>query len=362
MAKKYQQNRRDKLKEHFREHPYFKLCKTVFNEFQEIYPTMVMTPEQLFEDASRTLDRLLQDGDITTESCQSLWNDTYTKYREQDGTTGDKSDSKAEVTMLFYTVMYGLTTVNHSHYRGTLQRTLHECICKFYGLDKCLNIERKLREKVNQHTKEMLAWMEEYFISEQSLSNEIETVLHPQKQKPKKTPKAEDKTPYVLKYICNDETTRTNRLNRAMILMQNWNWIVEPNDADDFYDFFNGEHRACNLKWRTGKGGTNTTVLTLLIQSLYDQVFFEKQKGASVLAILKNQFGLKTVNYNFEERVSSTDKNRIALIIVVLNPDVKFKELPKGGYGDGLDYSDATMNAVYQKELHIIKDLNKWYE
>ena len=66
MAKKYQPNRRDKLKEHFREHPYFKLCKTVFNEFQEIYPTMVMTPEQLFEDASRTLDRLLQDGDITT--------------------------------------------------------------------------------------------------------------------------------------------------------------------------------------------------------------------------------------------------------------------------------------------------------
>lgn len=166
-----------------------------------------------------------------------------------------------------------------------------------------------------------------------------------------------DKTPYVLKYLCNDNTTRTNRLQRAMILMQNWKWIVEPKDADDFYDFFNGEHRACNLKWV----GKPQTILTMLIKCLNEQNFFEKQTGASESAIVKNQFGLKTVNYNFD-RVSFEDKNRIALIIVVLNPETEFKTLPSKGIGDGIDYRDSVMNEVYKKELHVIKDLNKWYE
>lgn len=80
MAKRYQQSQRNRLKGHFHEHPYYKLCKTVFEVFQESCPTMIMTPEQLFVDASQTLDRIIQTGDVSKEQCQSLWNDTYKKY------------------------------------------------------------------------------------------------------------------------------------------------------------------------------------------------------------------------------------------------------------------------------------------
>ena len=359
MAKKYQQNLRDKLKEHFREHPYYKLCKAVFKVFQEECSTMVMIPEELFQDASRTLDKILLTGDVSTELCQELWTDKYNQYRERDvARGGDVAGTKAEVTMLFYMVMFALQTVNQSHYRGTLQRTLHDSVYGLFGRKECKDMEQKLRDPVNLHTAEMMVWMEKYFKSEQSLTKEIEEVLHPQMpKKPMKSSKEEDKTPYVLKYVCSDETTRTNRLQRAMILMQNWGWIVEPRNADDFYDFFNGEHRACNLKWI----GKPQTILTLLIQSLNKQPFFERQTRASESAIVKNQFGLKTVNYNFN-RVSPEDKNRIALIIIVLDPEMKFKDLPKNNYGDGIDYSDAAMKEVYKDELHIIKDLNKWYE
>lgn len=361
MAKKYRQNQRDKLKEHFREHPYFKLCKTVFKVFQESCPTMLMTPEEFFIDASQILDRILQTGDISTEICQGLWTEKYNQYREQEQTAGDKNDTMAEVAMIFYMVMYGLASVKHSHYCGTLQRTLYESISKFYGRKKCTEIEHNLHDPVNLHSKEMQTWMEDYFTSTESLTKEIQEVLQPKRtNKSKGSLKEEDKTPYVLKYICKDETTRTNRLQRALILMQNWNWIEEPKDADDFYDFFNGENRVCNLKWKTGKGGTNTTVLTFLIQSLNEQSFFEKMTKASIYAILKNQFGLKTISYNFE-RVSTKDKNRISLIIVILDPEIKFKELPRRGRGDGFDYNDAVLYEVYKKELHKTKDLNKRY-
>lgn len=353
MAKKYQPNRRDKLKEHFREHPYFKLCKTVFNEFQEIYPTMVMTPEQLFEDASWTLDRLLQDGDITTESCQSLWNDTYTKYREQDGTTGDKKDSKAEVAMLFYIVMYGLTTVNHSHYRGTLQRTLHECICKFYGLDECLNIERKLREKVNQHTKEMLAWMKEYFTNTDSLTNEIYVLFHPDR-KHRESNKQKEIIYYTLPYNCTDVGTRVKRVDIVMRKWKEWKWIEEPKIASDFDHFFDGDNRNCNLKW-IGK----LYILTELLKQLLDQHYMDKKTGVSARSIVKNQFG-KNPSGN-KERIDAEDQERIKLTTYILDYQ-KPLPLPPKGKGEGDDISDLALQSVFAKELHITKDLNRSYE
>lgn len=102
MAKIYQQNQWNKVKEHFREHPYYKFCKTVFDELQKLCPTMVMTPEQLFVDASLTLDSILQTGDKSAEQCHSLWTEKYNQYREQDQMTGSPEDTKAEVAMLFY--------------------------------------------------------------------------------------------------------------------------------------------------------------------------------------------------------------------------------------------------------------------
>lgn len=103
--KRYQQNQWNKLKEHFHDHPYYKLCKTVFDEFQKLCPTMVMTPEQLFVDAAQTLDSILITGDKFAERCHSLWTEKYNQYREQDQGTGDKSDTMAEVAMLFYMVI-----------------------------------------------------------------------------------------------------------------------------------------------------------------------------------------------------------------------------------------------------------------
>lgn len=178
MTRRYQPNQWNKLKNHFQKHPYYKLCKTVFDIFLAEHSTIVMTREQMFTEAAQTLDDLLQTGDFSTERCQDLWNEKFSLYQNQLAIAGERDDTKIEVTMLFYMVMYGLTTVNHSHYRGTLQRTLHDCICKFYGIKECLNIEQKLREPVNQHTVEMMEWMREYLNCKESLTNEIDDVLY----------------------------------------------------------------------------------------------------------------------------------------------------------------------------------------
>lgn len=354
MIKKLQQNQCNKLREHFREHPYYKLCKTVFNIFQGLQPTMVITPEQLFVDASRILDSILQSRDLLGEQCQSLWTDMYNQYRELDGNAGDKDDTKTEVAMLFYMVMYGLTMVNLSHFRGTLIKILHESIHKYYGHPKCLVIEKKLHEPVNQHSEEIREWMKEYFSCNNILTNEIESILNPQKKAGLKKQKKKEIIYYTLPYNCPDTNIRVKRINIVMRKMQEWNWIEEPKHADDFDHLFDGDPRNCDLKW---KG--ELYILTELLKQLLSQKYMNKRKGVSARSIVINQFGLMPSGN--KERIDAQNLERINLIILILDYN-KPLPLPQKGKGEGLNISDLALQAVFAKELHITKDLNRYYE
>ena len=356
MAKRYQQNQLNKVKDHFREHPYYKLCKTVFDEFQKLCPTMVVTPEQLFVDASQTLDSILQEGDKSAEQCHNLWTEKYNQYREQDGISGDKDDTMAEVAMLFYVVMYGMTTVNNSHYRGTLQRTLHKCIHEMYGYDNCKNIERNLHNPVIHHTAEMMAWMAEYFVSTQSLTKEIGLIFHPYKKDGKKESRKKKETIYyTLPYNCPDINTRVRRVNIIMRKWQEWKWIEEPKIVDDFDHFFDGEPRNCNLKWI----GKPAAILTELLKQLLVQHYMNKATGVTARSIVLNQFGQKPSGN--KERIDAQGWERINMTMYILDYN-KPLPLPKKGKGEGDDISDLALQAVFSKELHITKDLNRKYE
>ena len=353
MMKIYQQNQWNKLKDHFHDHPYYKLCKTVFDEFQKLYPTMVMTPEQLFVDAAQTLDSILITGDKITERCHSLWTEKYNLYREQDQGTGDKNDTMAEVAILFYMVMYGVATVNHSHYRGTLQRTLHKCIHDFYGNENCRNIEQKLHEPVNQHTAEMMEWMEEYFVSVHSMTKEIDMIFHPnRKAGTKESRKKKETIYYTLPYNCPDGNMRIKRLTLVMRLWQAWKWIEEPQKADDFIGLFGGDARNCNLKW-IGK----LYILTELLKQLLDQHYMDEITGVSARSIMMNQFG-KNPSGN-KERIDDQVMARINMTIDILNYK---KPIRIPNEEECESNNDFALQAVFAKELHIIKDLNRKFE
>lgn len=354
MARKYQQNQPDKIKERFCEHPYYRLCKTVFKTFQEIYPTMVMTPEQLFEDASRTLDMILQTGDVTTELCQELWTEKYNQYRKRDQMAVSEDGTKTEVAMLLYMVMYGLMAVGHSHYRGTLHRTLHDSIWRLYGQKVCIDVEQRLHGRVNQHTNEMLAWMMEYFTSTDSLTNELNMLFHPDR-KPRESNKKKEIIYYTLPYNCPDEATRVNRINIVMRKMQEWEWIEEPLTADDFDHFFDGDPRYCNLKWI----GKPRAILTELIKQILNQHYMSKKTGVSARSIVMTQFG-QAPSGN-KERIDAQNWERIKLIVYILDYK-KPLPLPKKGNNEGFDISDLALQSVLAKELHITKDLNRFYE
>lgn len=354
--KRFQPSQCNKIKEHFAEQPYYKLCKSVFEVFQEACPTMVMTPEQLFADAIRTLDSILATGDASTNDCKSLWTSTYNEYREQVGTASDKEDTKTEVAMLFYMVMYGVMAVNNSHYRGTLQRTLHEAICKFYGREKCLALEAKLRKAVNTHTQNVLEWMAAYFTCTESLSKEIDSVLHPAKREAQRnTSTQKEKVPvlYTLNYLCEDESLRIKRIGFVRRKWEEWEWLEANTDVADFEHFFSGKPRDCQLKWKA-----SNAILSLLLAQLLDKKeCFGHITGCNPRSVVMNQF--KKGYDKHKNRVDDLNRLRIEWTVKLLNYNVSL-ELPQLPYRQGEDLSDNALQEVFAGNMHITKDLNKY--
>lgn len=83
MTKRFQQNQRDKLKEHFKNHIFYRLCREVRDVFLQQYPAIIISTENLFVDAAKELDIILSDGDIDADYCKDMWTNSLTIYREQ---------------------------------------------------------------------------------------------------------------------------------------------------------------------------------------------------------------------------------------------------------------------------------------
>ena len=199
----------------------------------------------------------------------------------------------------------------------------------------------------------MLAWMEEYFTNTDSLTNEIYVLFHPDR-KLRDSNKKKEIIYYTLPYNCPDVATRVKRVDIVMRKWKEWKWIEEPEIADDFHHFFDGDPRNCNLKW-IGK----LYILTELLKQILDQHYIDKKIGVSARSIVKNQFG-KNPSGN-KERIDAEGQVRIKLTIYILDYQ-KPLPLPPKGKGEGDDISDLALQSVFAKELHITKDLNRSYE
>lgn len=351
MTKRFQQNQRDKLKEHFKYHIFYRLCREVRDVFLQQYPAIIISTENLFVDAAKELDIILSDGDIDADYCKDMWTNSLAIYREQDNTLAEVATSQAEVAMLLYTIMFGINAVNHSHYRGKLQRTLHESIHKMWKCNNqpaCIAIEIKLKESVNQYTEEMMGWMNEYFVSQSNLTEEInETISSKKKNHPKKNCKSSDEYPTFL-YNCKNQETRVKRINLVMIKMQEWEWIEEPRYAEDFEHLFDGENRNCNIRWI----GKPLVILTELTKRLLKQSYMDEQKGVSASSIVQKQFG-KNRSSN-TDRLDENAEKQINTILYIL--DYK-KELPLSPQenDEDIDIREAVLQDVYKKEMRIKK-------
>lgn len=335
----------------------------VHDIFMRHTPSIIMSAEDLFSDAVEVLDGILTSGDINAERCNDLWADTLREYRKLDGYSAGLLESQTEVAMLFYAVMLGLQSVCHSHYRGTLQRTLHSSIHQMWdkGDQKnCAKVEAELKLQVNVLTQEMLTWMDEYFASANSLSKETAALFVSKKdsnsRKTNGGAKIENPT---INYTCSSED-KSKRIDKVMKLLIHWGDVDVAQGVNHFQDAFSGNDLKLNIKWK-GDG----TFLYFLVQQLLKQPFVKKQKTGSAMAIATNILG-STPNAN-KSRYTEVSQKKTDIIIYALNPRNPELSLTKKGavMPDAIEgYDDAYIAEQVAKAgaLSITKDLHKNYD
>lgn len=358
------QNQSNRIREQFGGHPFYRLCQSVFYVFQQSCPTMMTNQDQLFVDASRALDHFLQSKIKPEEVAKHLWTDTYREYREYDESKCTQDNTKSEVAMLFYCIMYALSAINDSKYRCTLHNSLHETIYDFYGKDnhpnRCLIIEPKLRPEVNKHTASICGWMDAYRAEEMSLTTLIENTLGGKKNKAKSKNASNGKNEYfpTINYVCNDKE-KVLRIDKVQKLMVAWNMIEDPAKADDFHALFNGStNYRLNLNWNSK---TNTAVLHFFLQRLFEKTFVQELSHGKPKAVARNILRGKNPSGD-KNRLKDSDDLKIEILIFALDPTKPFLQLEKQSTSDSLtDYDINFLAEQLAKEgcLGVTKDLNK---
>lgn len=173
-----------------------------------------------------------------------------------------------------------------------------------------------------------------------------------QKSPGKEKPAAEK--PMTLKYFKHGNNgVLKQQQQRVDIVFKKWNewgWIDSSTSPDDFDSFFKGDPRHCNIKWT----GSNSTVLTILLQKLLTEPYIEKLTGCSAKSLVKKQFGM-TANYD-QKRIDKADELRIRItlyILDIINP------LPQRDGSDDNEYDtkDAAMQAILSGQLRNTKGI-----
>lgn len=179
----------------------------------------------------------------------------------------------------------------------------------------------------------------------------------PNTAKPKaRAEKKPSSKPLTLKYYKHGNNgvlmKQRKRVHQVYKMWKRWGWIDEHTAIEDFDAFFEGVPKHCNITWT----GSNTTILTIMLQELLEQSYIEKQTGCAARSLVEQQFG-KTANSD-RTRLDNSMEEKINLTLFVLdsqNHDLIFQS------SDDLskveDIQDAALIEIFAGKLRSTKGI-----
>lgn len=345
MQQRFQKQEKEVVKNEFGDCPLYKVinstCRGNFIAIQDFLPCS----EEVFYEVLRILDNLKENPQsYAEEEIPQLWASLLSEYRNINKEYN--IDDHQKMASLVYACAWSVIDCSNINYYGiTIKNAMQKAAVREKN-NHLMDIMLPMAESLNSKAMELRAWIDSYMCSDTFLSDEIDKAIKP-KRKQKKNKKI---IPHTLRYTKVDKETKKNRLQIIMRLWVDWGWIEEPNDADCFYDFFEGDPKYCNLKWR----GTPKAVLTELMKRLLEHPNIEPDDvGCSSKSIVEKQFG----EYPSDDRsrLSQTDKDNIDLVLYLIDPKSKLPTLDEINEDNSL--IEATLQEVYKRNLHIVKNI-----
>ncbi len=176
------------------------------------------------------------------------------------------------------------------------------------------------------------------------------------KQKPKaKAGRKPSGKPMTLKYYKHGNNgvlmRQRKRVHQVFKMWIRWGWIDMQTSIEDFDALFEGEPRYCNITWKA-----NGTILTIMLQELLEQSYFEEQTGCAAKSLVKQQFG-KTANFD-RTRLKKDMEEKKDLTLFVLDPknhDLIFKS--SDDLSEVEDIQDSALIEIFAGNLRSTKGI-----
>lgn len=162
-----------------------------------------------------------------------------------------------------------------------------------------------------------------------------------------------DGRPKTLKYYTHGNNSvlmkQHKRVDIMFRLWNDWGWIDDETEADDFDRLWEGVPRHCNITWKA-----NSTILTILLQELIAKPYIREQTGQAARSMVEQQFGM-TANSDRKNRLTNDDEQKICLTLLILDIN---NPLPmrRGNDGDEEeDTSEAALFEIFAGQLRMTK-------
>lgn len=191
--RKLEENRAEKLKRRFHDHPLLLTCQSAFHHYMADMSQYDFTSEDLFLVASEVIDTIFEEPASAPQYLEGLWDNVKIELKTNNSVIPPQEDLNTVCKVLFYVVAATLSLHWKTYYNTELVSLLFQAVDDKRAFDGTEE-QRRIISNLCKHSEGLEEWINEYEDSRDWLTDEIEACLRkrkpePQKEESKKQPK-----------------------------------------------------------------------------------------------------------------------------------------------------------------------------
>ena len=193
--KKLEENRAEKIKRKFHDHPLLLTCQSAFHHYMADMSQFDFTSEDMFLVAAKVIDAVFDDPASAPQYIEGLWDNVKIELKTNNPVIPPQEDLNAVCKVLFYVVAATLSLHWKAYYNTELVSYLYETVAEKKLLDD-VEEQRSIIANLSTHAEALESWINGYEESRDWLTDEIEACLRRRKPEPREEESAKQAKDY----------------------------------------------------------------------------------------------------------------------------------------------------------------------
>ena len=336
MNTRLERSQLEKIETRYHNHPLLLACQEAFRTYQARMLYLLFSPTEVFVEAVDIIDNILDESTNPMEYVHDLWENLTIRYKLWPTTARDEEEYQTAVSCVLYVVAVALSLHSDPFFHDTVKDSVLNEITSHKSVVK--EEEDRVVVILSSYADELEAWMEEYSVSKNYLSEEImciakgkKAVFKTIKAKTKRTRTEIVKTAFCYSPKGVDDASKNVRLSEVFNRLKAQSLIDAKSNLKEFLAVFSGEDVTIRIAWT----GNDNVLHYLFDEWVNKRQYIPKPKGGlwKVVAARfyhreKDSEGvLYDENYTSDQLRKTANPTNISddleTIIEMLKPDIR---------------------------------------